>query len=424
MTTKHYDWAYGPAEIKQHSIAKHNILRSYLSAYFQTLAPSPSQDVLKLTLVDGFAGGGIYYHGDNQTEIEGSPFICLNATREAEFELNRNRNKRLALDVDYFFVESERSAFLHLEKTLCDRGYKSQLQNNIHLVQGDFQDKAAQIIEFIQRKSPRRGRSIFILDQYGYSEVPTPLIQKIFRSLPKAEVILTFAVDSFINFASDKKPTSVLLSEMGIQSPWEGRSIDEIKKSERDWRLFIQSNLYRQITQNSGAEFFTPFFIRNKKGHGDFWLIHMSQHHRARDVMTEVHWKNHNYFIHYGGAGLNMFQMAGYDPEHDNSYKKQLPLGFEFDDVAQATSIQALMHQIPRLIYSHDEGLRFGELFVQTCNQSPASAEIYKIALGKLVEEKVLVIIGEDGQQRRSHQQISPNDQITQPKQASLFIPF
>jgi hypothetical protein len=40
----------------------------------------------------------------------------------------------------------------------------------------------------------------------------------------------------------------------------------------------------------------------------------MSQHHRARDVMTEVHWANNNYFIHYGGAGLDMFQMVGYDP--------------------------------------------------------------------------------------------------------------
>ena len=85
----------------------------------------------------------------------------------------------------------------------------------------------------------------------------------------------------------------------------------------------------------NGARHFTPFFIRNRGGHGDYWLIHMSQHHRARDVMTEVHWANNNYFIHYGGAGLDMFQMVGYDPVHDASYLQQSPLGFEFDDVAQ-----------------------------------------------------------------------------------------
>jgi len=64
MAINHYDWKDGPAPIQQHSVAKHRILQSYLRAYFQTLVSSPSQDVLRLTLVDGFSGGGLYYHTD------------------------------------------------------------------------------------------------------------------------------------------------------------------------------------------------------------------------------------------------------------------------------------------------------------------------------------------------------------------------
>lgn len=422
MAINHYDWKDGPAPIQQHSVAKHRILQSYLSAYFQTLVSSPSQDVLRLTLVDGFAGGGLYYHSDTNELIKGSPFICLNATREADFLINKDRYKPVQLDVSYFFIEAERDAYLHLEKMLRKEGYAQQLGNSIQLRNAKFQEEADGVIQFIKKKNPKNGRSIFILDQYGYKDVPTGIIQKIFANLPSSEVILTFGVDSFLNFASDKKLTKELLDDVGIPQLWQGKTLEEIKTSERDWRYFIQSTLYKNLVARCGAEYFTPFFIRNKKGHGDYWLIHMSQHHRARDVMTAVHWDNHNHFIHYGGAGLNMFQMVGYDPDIDSNFKKQFDLGFEFDNVAKDTSITTLMEQIPRLIYSHDEGISFGELFAKTCNTSPASAEIYRDAIGRLLEEKIVEAISVDGVNRRSGQQIKSTDQIMPPKQRRFFF--
>ena len=62
MARKPYQWpADGkPAVIQQHSVAKHDVLRAYLIDYIQTLVVSPQQDQLRLTVVDGFAGGGIY----------------------------------------------------------------------------------------------------------------------------------------------------------------------------------------------------------------------------------------------------------------------------------------------------------------------------------------------------------------------------
>ncbi|WP_262223832.1 hypothetical protein [Stenotrophomonas maltophilia] len=109
----------------------------------------------------------------------------------------------------------------------------------------------------------------------------------------------------------------------------------------------------------------------------------MSQHHRARDVMTQVHWKNNNYFIHYGGAGIDMFGagMVGYDPTFDASRSGQGALAFEFDDVARNSSVNALLEQIPRYVYAHTDGVSFGELFTKTCNSSPASADIYRAAM-------------------------------------------
>lgn len=421
MSRKPYNWKNGPDFIQQHSVAKHRILQSYLAAYFKTLVSSPKQDVLRLTLVDGFAGGGLYVHNDTRELVKGSPFIFLDATREAECLINQDRRKPVRFEVDYFFVEAERHAYAHLERVLRDEGHGDQIGNTIHLHHAKFQDQADSIIEFIKRKSPKNGRSIFALDQYGYKEVPTQLIQRIFAKLPSAEVILTFGVDSFLNYASDGKLTQSLLEEIGIPDVLNGRSMDDIKSSERDWRLFIQSGLYRTLVTRCGAKHFTPFFIRNNKGHGDYWLIHLSQHHRARDVMTEVHWDNNNYFIHYGGAGLDMFQMVGYDPSHDAKHRGQSMLGFEFDDVARKASISALNEHIPRRVYANDEGVSFGVLFATTCNDSPASAAIYRESVGFLIEEKIIEVVSEDGVKRRSAQQIKPNDQIIAPQQRGLF---
>lgn len=421
MTLKQYNWKDGPDLIQQHSVAKHRILEAYLAAYFRTLVSSPNQEELRLTLVDGFAGGGLYVHNDTRELIKGSPFIFLEATKEAEYLINKDRRKPVRLLVDYFFTEADRHAHQHLDKVLREAGYGDRIGTSIHLWHDRFQDKADSIIEFIQKKTPKKGRSIFALDQYGYKEVPTQLMRKIFSALPSAEVILTFGVDSFINFANDGEQIKGLLDGLGIPDIFAGRSIEEIKSSERDWRLFIQSALYRRLVENCGAKHFTPFFIRNRGGHGDYWLIHMSQHPRARDVMTEVHWANNNYFIHYGGAGLDMFQMVGYDPSFDSAHRGQSLLGFEFDDVARSASLGALMEHIPRHVYETTVGMSFADLFKSTCNSSPATARLYRDAIEKLVAEKAVEVLGADGSTRRSAAQIKAGDYVVRPRQGTLF---
>ena len=137
--------------------------------------------------------------------------------------------------------------------------------------------------------------------------------------------------------------------------------------------------------------------------------------------MTEVHWSNNNYFIHYGGPGLDMFHMVGYDPDYDSARRGQFELGFEFDDVARKASIESLLEQIPRIIYANDEGVSFGVLFATTCNESPASAEIYRCAIEQLIAYKTVEVISQDGTRRRSAQQIQTSDQIVAPEQRRLF---
>ena len=411
-TQDRYSWKDGPAEIKQHSIAKHQILRSYLSAYFQTLIPDGQpREEFKLTLVDGFAGGGLYFHEDTKSLIKGSPFILLEAEKEADFRINQNRTKTVRLDITHFFIESNRTTCSFL---------KDAFGNSIHILNSLFENEIEKIISFIKQKSPKNGRSIFILDQFGYSAVPTSLIRKILTTLPRAEVILTFAVDSILTYSSQKNFDNAL-TKAEIPDFLRGRSLKEIKDNDAQWRLYIQSGLYKSLVTACKAGYYTPFFVRNKGGHGDYWLIHLSQHYRARDVMTAVHWQNQNYFIHYGGAGFDMFNMVGYDPTFDNNFTGKMPLGFEFDNIAQQASVNALMKDIPGIAYANEEGISYEALFARTCNGTPATSSIYQEALGRLLQYKDIEIIGTDGSIRKSGNNIKLSDRIIAPSQRQLF---
>ena len=70
MGSEHHHWQIGnsPPEIRPHSLAKHRVLRGYLERYVSVLTVKPAQETLRLTLVDGFAGGGRYL--DSRTKEE------------------------------------------------------------------------------------------------------------------------------------------------------------------------------------------------------------------------------------------------------------------------------------------------------------------------------------------------------------------
>ncbi|APV52020.1 hypothetical protein BWI17_21520 [Betaproteobacteria bacterium GR16-43] len=423
MTKVSYGWVPGgpPPVGQQHTFAKHDVLRAYLNAYVHTLASLPQQEVLRLTLVDGFAGGGIYRHEKTGELKLGSPFVFLDAIREAEVAINIGRPKPLKVEADYFFIESDIDAFRVLQRTLHDRGQGPRIGCDINLFNGKFQDHARAISAFIAKKSPRSGRSIFLLDQCGYSEVPGALIRSIFADHPSAEVILTFAVDALINFASDSAKTEGILRNIDLPDPLNGRTFEEIKTSESDFRFYIQSCMYQRLVQSCGASFFTVFFIRTE-GHGDFWLVHLSQHPRARDVMTTVHWSHNNHFIHYGGAGIDMFHVLGYESARDSDFTGQGDLGFLFDDPAKRASVEALMRELPQFIFANEDGVSFGELFRSTCNSSPADSAKYKEALELLVRQKEINIVAPSGARRFRASTIENGDLLVPSRQIS--IPF
>lgn len=420
MAKKEYEWEVGqpPPTLYVHSVRKHEVLRAYLSRYLKILNSQPHIDYFRLTLVDGFAGGGLYQHEQSSDLVLGSPFIFLTAIQQALDEINFERKKLLTLDAHYFFVEFNPRALEYLHQELVNRGFGSSITDGrIRLLKGEFTTHAPQIIDFIRQKG-RKGRSIFLLDQYGYKDVPFPLLQQLFKELPHAEVVLTFAIDALGDFLSNNSQSRQILERLGIR-----RSIDLNRiaqaKGDSDRRAIVQRIFSSIIREESGAEFYTPFFIFSRESNRDYWLVHLSRHVRARDEMALLHWELKNYFKHNGGAGLDMF---GYKPDNDPLVTGQsfFP-DFNFDEEDRQRSVSQLCEQLMEIILRHPSGISFKDLLESTCNSTPASSALYRDALGRLLEEGDIYVTHPHGIRRQKGSSIE-NVDIIRPRPKQLML--
>lgn len=418
MAKKHYNWADGPAELDAHSLTKHDVLVGYLCRYFeQRTLNARGREIFRITLVDGFCGGGIYTIRGTGKEALGSPLRMLDAVKEAKIRVNIGRKKPLNLDVKFIFIDKDKSAIVFLNRVLIDRGYATEIGKSIHLIHEEFAIASSAVMNLVKKHTPRAGKALFFLDQYGYKDVPAPLIQSLFSALPHSEVVLTFHVSSFATYTNDEFTDHVSSKlAIDIRSALNGRSIEELKSNDADWRRLIQGALYQALVKNCGARFFTPFFIRGKgSGHGEYWLVHLSQHPRAQDVMKQVHWQHQNHFIHYGGAGLDMLA------PHTMGFRQEFNGGFQFDDVALNQSNKALLQQLADHIFSKNKPTTIGELYASTCNTSPATTGMYKNVLEVLVGERDLLVTSSDGKAKNYARYMSDNDIIERNRQTSLF---
>lgn len=422
-----YDWGNVlPPVLEEHSRVKHNVIGEYLRRYISKLTSNPRRDHLKLFIVDGFAGGGVYRSEDGQL-LDGSPLVMLKTTREMEKQVQENRIKDFRIQDQYYFIEKSPAANRSLAHVLDQHGLQPD-KDHFWLINGSFSVKLPEVIRDIKRQAPRskNHRCIFLLDQYGYKDVPMQDLLRIRTEIPSAEVILTFSTDSVINYYSTDPAFVKAMKNIGLEAIFEDEAQSQLKEG-RYSRTVMEQVLHHLICQKSGFKHFTSFFIRSPKSNRSYWLMHLSNHYIARDEMCNTHWQYDNYFVHYGGAGLNATEnlvpslMLGFDPKKEHG-EFQLPIEFAFDDHASHRTHQALLMDLPQRL-SSGQPLSVECLFSETCNNSPANLQQYKDALYCLLSGKELELVDEAGKVRqpKSGKGINLYDRIVLHRQIGLF---
>src|ERR1700722_14580639 len=135
-----YFWILGqePPPLEPHSEAKHQLFRAYLNAYLNRLTLRPEQDRLRLTIVDGFCGGGSYRGLSGAAITPGSPLIFLQEVAAAEALLQAQRRKQFRLVVDYYFIDESKDHCAYLREEIQRSPFAHLLDNDARIINSAF----------------------------------------------------------------------------------------------------------------------------------------------------------------------------------------------------------------------------------------------------------------------------------------------
>jgi three-Cys-motif partner protein len=421
-----YSWHIGaqPPPIDAHSVVKHEIVKSYLEQYIQVLMSNVRIEKLTLSIVDGFAGGGEYSDPEGGPYRSGSPLISLDAVRAQEVALNVDRFKERRVDAEFFFIEKVASNFAYLDALLKSRIDSQRLGQDVHVLKGTFQDYLEKVIATIKARGGGE-RALFLLDQYAYDQVPAPLLHRIFSELRGAEVLLTFNVGSLITFLSDSDQSRRKLEEMGLHRYIDWRALAATKDAGPNiWRSLIQRNLARGLVETSGAKHHTIFYITPIGSTAwTYWLVHLSNSYKARDVMMELHWQRANHFSHY--LEPDLFTL-GYETQLDPRATGQsiMEMGEEhkFDGIAAEKCRTGLEQKLVPLLYDRSSGQSFGGLLNAIGSNTPATAKMIRSALDPAIRSGDLEVVSSQGSRRTRGSTLHPEDIIRASEQRPLFL--
>lgn len=410
---RNFTWALGepPPALEAHSDRKLSVIGAYLKIYFDTVVRDPRMDNLNITLVDGFCGGGLYrgVNGDRP----GSPLVILNAIFDARVRLNEGRQKPISIDAVCHFGDENRDHIEFLREIIRASQFSDSLGRTIHLHHASFADILPALIADI-RSRQTKGRAIFVLDQFGYKDVPMSAIRAIFDSLPKAEVILTFSIDALLNYLQEEGNPIAVVEQFGVNDDFL-RNWQKWKKGHHGGRAMAQRVLMAQMHRYSGARFFTPFMMFSSGDSRNMMVAHLSQSQAARDKMLSVHWDFKNTFKHIGRGSL--FEL-GYDARSEVDAAL-----FEFSEADRSNMRQELEGELPKQIFDVAGGgpLAFSELLLNFGNKTAATNADVMATLQYLSAEGEIEVMRPNGGFKRAGSLIKPDDKLRLPRQLRLF---
>jgi len=412
------NWKSGKLpELADHSEKKLELLRDYLVLYLKiVLANAQGKEIQQVTLIDGFAGGGIY-----QSKKAGSPLVILKAVQEAEALINLTREKPIKIVPVCYFIERDENAFACLEYALKEAGFSACLGKTVHLRRESFEASLPEILNDIKKRHSRGGnRTIFFLDQCGYTEVPVRLIKEIDQQLEgRAEFIINFSVTWLSDFFSGAtvKQFTKTFENLGIS---EHVNVDNLLHQRQalggNWRHPVESHIGLAYHHATGIKFFSPFYIEPHDNHRGYWLLHLAQNQRARAAMTQIHWSKANRSKHYGPRG---YGILSYKPDLEQTVYLE---GMSFNEESRKICKAQLKNDYAKMVREKfQNGILYSELADSTCNETIADEEMLNEVLWDLFSVNEIEVKSPSGLDKRSLS-FSDNDLITPKKQ--LIFPF
>ncbi|MEM7358276.1 MAG: three-Cys-motif partner protein TcmP [Pseudomonadota bacterium] len=396
MSKSNYEWDFNnPPPVSRHTLHKHHVYEEYISRYLETVVPHQGEYV-RISIVDGFCGGGIYNFVEKGEICFGSPVRIIETVRATASKLNAIRTKPLKFLVNYYFVDKEQKAIDCLKRVFSELGIYEEDGESFHIWHGTFVEEYPKIRQSIRAKiSTKRldQKVIFVLDQYAYRQVPFSITNKIMSDFTKAEILLTFVPRAFLDYAGKNsqqalETTNQQLMRLGLEV-----SITDIREKAEAFsdpsciylhaeQLFLQEAIARVIQDQTIARHFSKYFIQSSNSSRDLWIIHLANHYKAHDVMISVQWESANSdYYHPGYLGLPP-AILGFDSSKSD-LTQQMNFGMKhFDHSGESRTLALLSDQLPNLLFDqYGKSVTVGDLFERITNDTTCNIELLKKAL-------------------------------------------
>jgi three-Cys-motif partner protein len=257
-----------------HTLAKHEILRRYLDAWFPILGSWQG----RVVYLDAFAGPGIYKGGE-----PGSPIVALEAllNHPAFPKLNR-------CEFVFIFLEPREDRFKVLQEKVAElQDRHSPFPNNVHVsvLQQTFDEGAAEILSELEKQKAGLAPTFAFIDPFGFKDTPLELICRLL-SFPRCEVLFTFMFDHINRFLEQESVVGHLKGLFGTTG------FQEAGAKQGDERKEFLRDLFReQLKKECGFDYVTSFEMVNKQGHSIYFLFYGTRNIRGIEVMKSALWK-------------------------------------------------------------------------------------------------------------------------------------
>jgi len=315
MTTKNLGVVW---KAEPHTIAKTEVLRAYLVAYFQILGISKRRQTL--LYVDGFAGPDQYTNFSH-----GSPTAALKAAQEA---IANSQRRWIAGEIHCAFIESDPKRFENMDKKI--HPFRGVNGLKIHTHNADFVTGLAALRKDIPAPFCKSHPLFVFIDPFGATGAPFSAVREILAS-GCSEVLINVDADDIARIfrAKDQANYEELLTAIYSDRSWVGELND---KEQFAMSCRKALNLYTtKLKSVAGVRYVFSFEMQKQVGALNYFLVFASKHPLGLVKMKEA-MKRIDQDGSYRFADANVSQ----------------PLLFRFDDP----------EQYARLMHRHFEGRR------------------------------------------------------------------
>lgn len=263
--------------LDDHTLAKHRVLRSYLSAWLPVMGQQAMKfagrgDPPRLLVVDGFAGPGRYETGE-----DGSPLIMLKTLLEHDaFE----RMKKV--EFLYLFIEHDERRVKHLQNELDAITIPENV--TVMLEHGEFESTFGEIVKDTHEQAGKTLVPTFaFIDPFGYSAASMSLAGQ-FLAFERCEALIFLPLNYLVRFVGREGQENAMNSLFGSE-----RWREAVKQKGDERGAFLLGLFEEQLGSQGHVEHVRSFELRTADGN-DYRLVFASQHDKGLELIKDAMW--------------------------------------------------------------------------------------------------------------------------------------